>query len=185
MTTRTAYELLCVATVCAASTAGCGGKAPPKPAAPAPRALTATVTATPAAAPAPAAKSPNLGVDDELSKRCSLRFAQIEQAPKFGYNADELQPSDRDLLQQVAACLVSGPLKGRSVQLVGRADPRGTDEYNLGLGSRRAENVRMYLERLGVPHGRLSPMTRGELDASGTEESGWERDRRVDLQLVN
>jgi peptidoglycan-associated lipoprotein len=88
-------------------------------------------------------------------------------------------------LQQVADCLTKGPLKGRSVKLVGRADPRGTDEYNLGLGSRRAESVRSYLTRLGVPAARLSPSTRGDLDASGTDETSYRRDRRVDLKLVN
>src|SRR3990167_1282770 len=163
MATRMACKLLCAAIVCASISFGCGGKAPAKPAPPSPRALTATVTSKPAdpAPPAPA-NSPHVGVDDELTKRCSLRFAAVEQAPKFSYNEDELLPADRDLLQQVAQCLVSGPMKGRSVQLIGRADPRGTEEYNLSLGTRRAENVRSYLERLGVPHGRLSPTTRGE-----------------------
>jgi peptidoglycan-associated lipoprotein len=144
------------------------------------------VQATPAAAqttPVPA--SPNVGVSDELAKLCSLRFANTENAPKFGYNETELLPADRDILQQVADCLTKGPLKGRNVQLVGRADPRGTDEYNLGLGERRAATVRTYLQRLGVAGSRLSPTTRGELDASGADESGWQRDRRVDLQLIN
>jgi peptidoglycan-associated lipoprotein len=129
--------------------------------------------------------SPNVGISDDLVKRCNLRFASVDRAPKFGYNDDELLPSDRDVLQQVAECLVRGPLKGRNVQLVGRADPRGTEEYNLGLGTRRAETVRSFLKRLGVPSERLSPTTRGDLDASGSDESSWQRDRRVDLQLVN
>jgi peptidoglycan-associated lipoprotein len=129
--------------------------------------------------------SPNVGVSDELTKKCSLRFASVEQTPKFGYDAAELMQSDRDVLQQIAECLVRGPMKGRSVQLVGRADPRGTEEYNLGLGTRRAETVRSYLERLGVPASRMAPTTRGEIDATGADEPGWQRDRRVDLQLVN
>jgi peptidoglycan-associated lipoprotein len=142
--------------------------------------------ATPAGADAkPVAASPNVGVSDELARRCSLKFADADQAPKFSYDATELLPADRDVLQQVADCLVKGPLKGRRVELIGRADPRGTDEYNLGLGSRRAETVRSYLQRLGVPGNRISPATRGELDASGTDENGWQRDRRVDLELVN
>jgi peptidoglycan-associated lipoprotein len=137
----------------------------------------------PAAAAAP--EAPNVGVADDLAKRCSLRFASVDGAPKFGYNDDELLASDRGVLQQIATCLVRGPLKGRTVQLVGRADPRGTEEYNLGLGTRRAETVRSYLLRLGVPGDRVSPTTRGEIDASGSDESSWQRDRRVDLELVN
>jgi outer membrane protein OmpA-like peptidoglycan-associated protein len=140
-------------------------------------------TATAQAAPPEATR--NVGVSEDLAKRCSLRFANVEDAPKFGYNDDDLLPADRDVLQQVAECLVRGPLTGKAVQLVGRADPRGTEEYNLGLGTRRAESVRSYLLRLGVPGDRLAPTTRGELDAIGVNESSWERDRRVDLQLVN
>jgi peptidoglycan-associated lipoprotein len=163
--------------------AACGGKAAKKPPVPPP---TVTPEAVPAAAPAkPIEASPNVGVSDDLAKRCSLRFASVEDAPKFEYNDDELLAADRDVLQQVAECLVRGPLKGKAVQLVGRADPRGTEEYNLGLGTRRAESVRSYLLRLGVAGDRLSPTTRGELDASGVDESSWQRDRRVDLQLVN
>ena len=144
-----------------------------------------------ASQPAPAATveskpaSANVSVSDDLARRCKLQFASVEQAPKFAYNDSELLPSDRDVLQQVADCLTRGPLQGHTVQLVGRADPRGTDEYNLALGTRRAATVRTYLERLGVPSQRLSPTTRGEIDASGSDEVGWQRDRRVDLQLAN
>jgi len=164
---------------------GCGSKAAKKQSVP-PPAKTASAQATPAVAqtqPLPA--SPNVGVSDELAKRCNLKFSNPEQAPKFGFDDAELLPADRDVLQQVADCLTKGPLQGRSVQLVGRADPRGTEEYNLGLGSKRAESVRGYLQRLGVPGNRLSPTTRGDIDATGGDETGWQRDRRVDLQLVN
>ncbi len=167
--------------VMVAITAACGSKAAKKQSVPASGSTTGQ--ATPAAAPVPA--SPNVAVSDDLAKQCSLKLASVEQAPKFSYNASELLPADRDVLQQIADCLIKGPLQGRNVQLVGRADPRGTDEYNLGLGTRRAETVRMYLERLGVPPNRLAPTTRGELDASGTDEASWKRDRRVDLKLVN
>lgn len=121
---------------------------------------------------------------DDLVKQCTLQFASVEQAPKFGFDQAELLPADRDVLEQVAECLTRGPLKDRAVRLVGRADPRGTDEYNLALGTRRAQAVGSYLLRLGVPAPRLTPTTRGDLDAVGDDETGWQRDRRVDLQLV-
>jgi peptidoglycan-associated lipoprotein len=124
-------------------------------------------------------------VSEDLAKQCALRFANADAAPRFSLDEAELLPEDRNILEQVAHCLTRGPLQARSVELIGRADPRGTDEYNLGLGTRRAESVRAFLQRLGVPASRLSPMTRGELDASGTDESSWQRDRRVDLELVN
>ena len=71
------------------------------------------------------------------------------------------------------------------MQLVGHADPRGTDEYNLGLGTRRAETVSSYLQRLGVPPRQLEASTRGAIDATGANELGWRLDRRVDLELKN
>jgi len=105
------------------------------------------------------------------------------QAPRFGFDEFELLPEDRAVLQQIADCLSHGPLKERALQLVGRADPRGTDEYNLGLGAKRAHTVATYLEALGVRRAQLAETTRGELDAIGTDERGWQADRRVDLDL--
>jgi peptidoglycan-associated lipoprotein len=67
----------------------------------------------------------------------------------------------------------------------GRADrTRRTEEYNLGLGSRRSESVSQYLGRLGVQKPQLGVTTRGALDATGTDESTWQQDRRVDIQLA-
>lgn len=175
------YELLCVATISVATSLGCAKKATQAPEKPSP------VVAAPAAPTPPptTTASQNVAVSDDLAARCKLQLTDPGKAPTFGTDEAELLASDRSILQQVADCLVRGPLQGRNVQLTGRADPRGTDEYNLGLGTRRAESVRSYLQRLGVPGGQLSATTRGELDASGTDESGWQRDRRVDLQLVN
>lgn len=150
---------------------------------PPPKAITSVETSPAPTASAPPA--PNVGVSDDISKQCRLRFANVQAAPKFGYDEEELLPADRDILQQVADCLTRGPLKNAKVDLVGRTDPRGTDEYNLALGNRRAYSVRSYLQRLGVPPDRLSPTTRGEIDATGAEEAGWQTDRRVDLQLAN
>lgn len=140
----------------------------------------ATATTTPAVT-RPA--SEQLGVSDDLARQCRLHLDSVEQAPKFGLDAFELLPQDREVLTKVAACVTSGPLAGRRLQLVGRADPRGTDEYNLGLGERRARTVGSYLERLGVQRAQLATATRGELDARGQDEPGWQRDRRVDLVL--
>jgi peptidoglycan-associated lipoprotein len=71
---------------------------------------------------------------------------------------------------------------GKTVDLVGRADPRGTTEYNMALSDRRAQAVKEYLQRLGIDTGKLSKVPRGALDATGTDESGWAKDRRVDFE---
>ena len=89
------------------------------------------------------------------------------------------------MLDQIATCVTSGPLKGKRLHLVGRADPRGTEEYNLGLGDRRAHTVQSYLSRLGLTGNQVATTTRGALDASGTDDGSWRTDRRVDLELAN
>ena len=126
--------------------------------------------------------SPGLAISGDLAAMCNIK-ASGDANPKFDYDKDELTTEDRAVLDQLAACLTSGPAKGKAVSLIGRADPRGTEEYNLGLGSRRAASVSQYLGRLGVAEPQMSVSTRGALEATGTDEAGWKNDRRVDVQL--
>jgi peptidoglycan-associated lipoprotein len=128
--------------------------------------------------------SPTLALSGDIVQLCGITAKTTTASPTFDYDKDELHPEDRAVLDQLATCLMSGALKGRSVSLVGRADPRGTEEYNLGLGSRRATSVSTYLQRLGVGQPQLAVTTRGALDATGTDEAGWAQDRRVDITLV-
>jgi peptidoglycan-associated lipoprotein len=148
----------------------------PEPAKPA---ATATTQATKPIADV----SPNIGVSDDIAKQCNMKLDSTPQSPKFGFDQFDLLPQDRDVLDAIAQCVTTGPLKGKKLALVGRADPRGTEEYNLGLGSRRAHTVGDYLGRLGVAQTQLKETTRGALDASGTDESSWNTDRRVDVRL--
>ncbi|HEY1553259.1 MAG TPA: OmpA family protein [Kofleriaceae bacterium] len=148
------------------------------------------VAQTPPAQPPPPPQqdskpvSSNLNAGADLIKLCNLRASSEQQAaPKFSYNEFQLTSQDRDVLQQIATCVTRGPAKGHRLQLTGRADPRGTEEYNMGLGDHRANSVGTYLEHLGVSTSAVSSSTRGALDATGTDESGWQMDRRVDLEL--
>ncbi len=125
-----------------------------------------------------------VNVDADIIKACNLKFENIEEAPKFDFDSEALTPGERNVLEAVAKCLTTGPLKGRSVQLVGRADPRGPNEYNMGLGARRAHTSHDFLGSLGVAQDKMSEPSRGELDATGTDENGWRKDRRVDVKLV-
>ncbi len=119
-----------------------------------------------------------LHIDDEILKLCpDIR------PPHFAYDSSRVNDDYRAALMSVAKCMKSGGLQGKAVLLVGHADPRGEDDYNLSLGGRRAESVRGALETLGVERARLDVSSRGEADATGSEESGWSKDRRVDLKL--
>jgi len=119
----------------------------------------------------------------DIITACGIKPPVTTANPKFDYDKDELTPEDRVVLDQIATCLTTGALKGRTVDLIGRADPRGTEEYNLGLGSRRAGSVSSYLGRLGVAKPQMAVTTRGAIDATGTDDAGYAQDRRVDIQL--
>jgi peptidoglycan-associated lipoprotein len=168
-----------------AAAAGCGGD---KPKVANPKPPVAATPETPAPeTPAPAVDkdtqvSPGIALSGDLAAMCNIK-APASANPKFDFDKDELTPEDRTVLDQLATCLTSGAAKGKAVALIGRADPRGTEEYNLGLGSRRANSVSQYLGRLGVGAGQMAVTTRGALEATGTNEASWRNDRRVDVQL--
>jgi outer membrane protein OmpA-like peptidoglycan-associated protein len=132
--------------------------------------------------PFPHTKLHGIALSDDIRKIC--RIEETEQSPRFEYDSSDLTGLDRTVLSQVARCLTTGPLRGQAVQLIGRADPRGETEYNMTLGEMRAGGVHKYLVGLGVPPSQMTPTSRGELDATGTDEEGWELDRRVDMRLV-
>jgi peptidoglycan-associated lipoprotein len=160
----------------------------PKPKTPTPPPATSETTPD---KPAPAVDkdtqvSPGLALSGDIAQLCGIKAAASKPtgaAPQFDYDKDELTAEDRAVLDQLATCLTTGALKGKAVSLIGRADPRGTEEYNLGLGSRRAASVSQYLGRLGVGEAQMAVTTRGALEATGTDEAGWKQDRRVDIQL--
>lgn len=129
------------------------------------------------------ARKSNVAVADDIVKACKIQLSNVERAPKFDFDDADLLPEDRDVLEQIARCVTTGPLKGRALDLVGRCDPRGELEYNMVLGDYRAESVHDYLARLGVAPTAMARTTRGDLDAEGKDEEGWQRDRRVDISL--
>ena len=125
-----------------------------------------------------------LAISEDITKACNLKIGPVEEAPKFDYDSADLTPHERDVLAEVAKCLTTGPLAGKSVELVGRADPRGEMEYNMALGARRAKTVHGYMSQLGVAGDKMKLTSRGELDATGKDEAGWKLDRRVDVKLA-
>ena len=126
----------------------------------------------------------DLGLSDDILKACQIHIGNVDDAPKFDFDRAELTSQDRDVLNQVAKCVTTGPLKGQKLELVGRADPRGETEYNLVLGGSRASSVGSYLKGLGVDGSKVIETSRGELDATGTDEETWAKDRRVDIGLA-
>jgi peptidoglycan-associated lipoprotein len=100
----------------------------------------------------------------------------------FDYNQASVRADAREPLKKAAE-----QLKGKTVQITieGHCDERGSSEYNLALGERRAQSVKAYLRTLGVEGASLSTISYGkERPAdSGHNEAAWAKNRRADLIL--
>jgi peptidoglycan-associated lipoprotein len=96
----------------------------------------------------------------------------------FAYDKSDVQDQDRGTLQRQAAWLQKYPQVRVTVQ--GNCDERGTREYNLALGARRANAVKEYLVSLGVSAGRVETISYGKERPSCTEstEDCWAQNRR-------
>jgi len=111
---------------------------------------------------------------DNNPGQCSLSAAYFE------YDSSDLAGSTRTTLQSNAQCIQSRDIA--HVRLVGHCDPRGTEEYNLALGDRRARAAQQFLHNLGIDNSRMQTQSMGEEMARGTDDSSWVQDRRVDFE---
>ena len=96
----------------------------------------------------------------------------------FDYDKSFIRDDAKPILQEVADYLKANP--AASILIEGHCDERGTAEYNLALGERRAESAKTYLVSLGVKASALSTVSFGEekpIDP-GHDEVAWERNRR-------
>lgn len=147
-------------------------RAPESPKAPAPPAVVETAATTPA-------PPSSVVVSEDIQKACGLP----EPKAYFAYKSSKLRHDAQSFLKTLARCFTAGPLHKRQIQLVGHADPRGSDAYNHVLGQRRAESVKLAMLELGMQAGQISTSSRGKRDAVGSNEAGWAKDRRVEATL--
>ena len=96
----------------------------------------------------------------------------------FGYDRYDLSPEARSVLEAQAQWL--GQYPTLSIAIEGHADERGTREYNLALGERRANSLKNYLVALGVAPNRLNTISYGKERPSiaGANDSSWSQNRR-------
>jgi len=97
----------------------------------------------------------------------------------FDYDKAELSPQSRAALEQNARWFRQFP--GATVVLEGHCDERGTEEYNLALGDRRAQATKEYLVQLGVSAEQLETISLGEEQpfAPGHDEASYSQNRRA------
>ncbi|MGC9450954.1 MAG: OmpA family protein [Oceanipulchritudo sp.] len=136
--------------------------------------------------PEDVARAESLGLstrDSDMLLGQGNRIENLFSPVYFDFDQSFIRPADRGTLQQVASHLSENPADQLLVE--GHCDWRGTTEYNMALGDRRANSVVAYLEQLGVSPDRLETVSKGDLEAvtEGTEEQ-MRLDRRADLVIV-
>jgi peptidoglycan-associated lipoprotein len=122
-----------------------------------------------------------ISISDEIKKACGIS----DPDAYFAFDSAKLTGQDDRVMGQLADCFTTGPMQSKMMRLVGHADPRGDDEYNMVLGQHRADNVQQFLVKKGLASDRAQTSSRGEMDAKGTDEVTWAKDRRVDVLAGN
>lgn len=102
----------------------------------------------------------------------------------FEYNSFRVSEGSRDALLRIAEVMAKNPKL--SVRLEGHCDERGSDEFNLALGEKRALAVKKYLVRLGVTARRISVFSYGKEKpvVAGSTEEAWAKNRRVEFFIA-
>jgi peptidoglycan-associated lipoprotein len=152
---------------------------PPPPPAAAPPATAPAPPPPPPPAPKPAA--PATPTEEEVFRTKTLDQLNSEKPlgdAFFALDASDLNEEARAALQRDVEWLKKWTTT--KVMIEGHADSRGTNEYNLALGERRADAVRDYMTSLGVPADRMTIVSKGEEQPFCSEEteSCWQQNRR-------
>lgn len=147
-----------------------------------------------ASTPKPVDDDMDKGVESEFSDRTStmpettvqetiVSVREFTITPVyFDFDRSDIRSEFADDLKAASAALRDS---GAAALIAGHTDDRGSEEYNLALGERRANSVRRYLYNLGVPMGQMNTVSYGEAQpaVSGSGETVWQLNRRADFQV--
>ena len=102
----------------------------------------------------------------------------------FEFDRADIRQADQSTLDRKAAILAAN--SGVRVRISGHADDRGSDEYNLALGNRRAAAAKRYLENKGIDGGRMEVVSFGEERPlnPGTDETAYAQNRRDEFEMT-
>ena len=184
---RGTLTLLAVLGMTALVAAGCAKKEVVKTEEPV---KAATVAPAPKPEPPKAVEQPKVETPKaEAPKPMEMQAAKASEvtafeAIYFDFDKSDLRQDARDVLNKNAEAL-----KAKSdikIKIEGNCDERGSAEYNLALGERRAKSAMQYLITLGIPADRLSVISYGKEKAhvDAKDESVWSKDRRDDFVIV-
>ncbi|MQA88661.1 MAG: peptidoglycan-associated lipoprotein Pal [Gemmatimonas sp.] len=123
---------------------------------------------------------------EDGDRRARLAQAQetLSSVVFFEYDTDVIDAEAEDQLRIKSAILRANP--SLEVRVEGHADERGSTEYNLALGQRRAEAVRTFLSGYGITPNRLTTISYGKERPAveGSDESTWARNRRAEFAIT-
>lgn len=175
----------------------CGGSPPPPPPGPDQDSLAAAEAARRAAAEEEArrraeeearrrAEEERLRREAEAAARAETEAVRgiVAEMVNFDFDRADIRPGDAQVLDRKLAVLQANP--NLMIEIVGHCDERGSDEYNLALGNRRALAAKQYLASRGIADNRISTRSMGEeqpLD-SASHEDAWARNRRDEFGIT-
>jgi peptidoglycan-associated lipoprotein len=131
--------------------------------------------------------------DDSVRRANEARSASAEQTAirntitaviHFDFDRSDLRDDARATLDAKVPLLLANP--DVNIRVAGNTDERGSTEYNIALGQRRAASAKRYLTERGVPEGRIETVSFGEERpvANGSDESAWAQNRRDDFEIT-
>jgi peptidoglycan-associated lipoprotein len=123
---------------------------------------------------------------EERELRAQMARAQevLTNVVYFEYDSDRLTAEAEERLRTKASVLRANPAV--EIRVEGHADERGSTEYNLALGQRRAESVRTFLTGYGITGNRVATISYGKERPAvdGSSEAAWARNRRAEFAIV-
>lgn len=146
----------------------------------------ARVTVTDPPGP-PMAERPRTTARPETAPAIAEQFRNVLKPIFFDYNKSDILPSEQDKLRRIGEWLNLARNRSIVFRVEGNCDPRGTSEYNLGLGDRRARTIKDFLVSIGIDPSRIEIVSYGSEKAQGADEGStsappsWAYDRRADF----
>ncbi|MBM4186476.1 MAG: peptidoglycan-associated lipoprotein Pal [Gemmatimonadetes bacterium] len=176
------FSMRFVSLVLAVAVAGCGKKAPeanPQPDSGQPANSGTGGTTTPGGTGTPTTSTgPNVAaITAEVT-------AAMQTPIYFDLDQDVIRSDAQATLDQKAAIMQANP--ALRIRIAGHADERGSDEYNIVLGNKRATSAKRYLEAKGIDPSRIETISYGEerpVD-SASDENAWSKNRRDEFQVT-
>ena len=103
----------------------------------------------------------------------------------FGFDSDQLSMDGQDRLKALSDYMMTNSTV--NIQIEGHCDERGSVQYNLALGERRAQAVKNYLSNTGIDASRISTISWGKEKPAipGKDESAWSQNRRAEFNVLD